>query len=153
MPLNPHPLVVHFPIALLMASVLFDLSAFLSKREALEKAARWNLIMGLVTAAMAFVTGLQAEESVPPFPVMQEIVERHEKLAYITLGIFVLLFLWRVLKHGKFFRRWPSLYLLVAFLGMLNLAVTAYYGGELVYKYGVGVQAPPSWNEQKRENP
>lgn len=151
MPANLHPLFVHFPIALLLASVLFDLIAILSKRDTFEKAAFWNLAFGLIAAAATAVTGLQAEESVPPFPAMHDTVERHETLAFVTLGAFALLFLWRVVKGGKLFTRFRAYYLVLAFIGVLGLSATAYYGGELVYKFGVGMQQPPKWNEQNRE--
>ena len=147
MPANLHPLLVHFPIALLIASFLFDLIAALSKRDTFEKAAFWNLTFGLIAAAVTAVAGLQAEESVPPFPAMRETVERHETLAFITLGAFALLFLWRVAKGGKLFVRFRVYYLLLAFIGVLSLSATAYYGGELVYKFGVGIQQSPKWNK------
>ena len=151
MPPNPHPLVVHFPIALLIVSVLFDGIAVAGKREVFEKAALWNLIAGVLAAAMAVATGLLAEDIVPQFEVMQETMERHETLAYVTLGVFTLLLFWRVWKQGKFFVRYRAFYLLLAFVSMLSLGATAYYGGELVYKFGVGIQASPQRNDQRLE--
>jgi uncharacterized membrane protein len=142
MPTNPHPLIVHFPIALLMAAVLFDAVAYFSKRDAFEKAAHWNLILGLVTAGVAVVTGLLAEETVPQFEVMQETAERHETFAFVTLGVFAILCLWRIWKRGEFFNRLRTYYLLFALVGLVSLSITAYYGGELVYKFGVGTQPP-----------
>jgi uncharacterized membrane protein len=99
MPPNLHPLVVHFPIALLIASVLFDIIAYCIKREEFEKAAFWNLVLGVLTGAAAVITGLLAEDSVPPFPVLHATVERHETLAFIALGVFAVLLLWRILRR------------------------------------------------------
>jgi uncharacterized membrane protein len=142
---------VHFPIALLIASFLFDAVAYWGKRDTFEKPAFWNLTLGLVAAAAAVVTGLLAEDIVPQFPVIHETVERHETLAFVTLGAFALLFLWRILKGGKFFIRFRAYYLALALIGLLSLGATAYYGGELVYKFGVGIQSPSQSNGQTRD--
>jgi uncharacterized membrane protein len=147
MPPNPHPLVVHFPIALLMASALFDAAAYWGKRDVFEKVAKWNLALGVLAGVAAVVSGLLAEESVPQFPVIQETVERHETLAFVTLGVFAILFLWRFLKDGKFFAPWRAFYLTLAVIGILLLGATAYYGGELVYKFGVGMPSQPWWQK------
>lgn len=147
MPPNPHPLVVHFPIALLMASVFFEIVAYGSRKEVFENVAKWNLALGVPTAIAAVVSGLLAEDSVPQFPVIHETVERHETLAFVTLGVFAILFLWRFLKDGKFFARWRPFYIALAVIGILILGATAYYGGELVYKFGVGMPAQPWWQK------
>lgn len=147
MPPNLHPLIVHFPIALLMASVLFDLAASWSRMEVFEKVAKWNLAVGVLAGIAAVVSGLLAEESVPQFPVIYETVERHEALAFVTLGVFAILFLWRFLKDGKFFTQWRAFYLVLAVVGILILGATAYYGGELVYKFGVGMPSQPWWQK------
>ncbi len=147
MPPNPHPLVVHFPIALLMASAFFEVIAYWKKREGFEKAAKWNLALGVLTGIAAVVSGLLAEEGVPQFPVIHETLERHETLAFVTLGLFAILFLWRFFKDGKFFARWRTFYIALAVIGILILGATAYYGGELVYKFGVGMPPQPWWQK------
>jgi uncharacterized membrane protein len=130
-----------------MASVLFDIVAYCSRKEAFEKAAFWNLTLGVLTGAAAVITGLLAEASVPSFPILHETVERHETLAFISLGVFVVLFLWRILRSGAFFARWRVFYLLLSVIGILGLSATAYYGGELVYKFGVGMPSQPWWQK------
>lgn len=147
MPPNPHPLVVHFPIALLMTSVFFDAVASWSGKAAFEKAAQWNLACGVLAGVVAVISGLLAEESVPQFQVIHETVERHETLAFVTLGVFTILFLWRFLKDGKFFQRWRIFYTVLAVIGILTLGATAYYGGELVYRFGVGMPSQPWWQK------
>jgi uncharacterized membrane protein len=146
MPPNPHPLIVHFPIALLMASVFFDVVAYWRKREVFEKVAKWNLAVGVLLGIAAVISGLLAAESVPQFPVIHEAVERHEALAFVTLGVFAILFLWRFLRNGNFFERWRPFYLALAIIGIFILGAAAYYGGELVYKFGVGMPSHPWWH-------
>ena len=56
-----HPLVVHFPIALLLSAVGLELLALLLKRPALHRISLWNLCLGTLGAAAAVLTGLRAE--------------------------------------------------------------------------------------------
>jgi uncharacterized membrane protein len=147
MPPNPHPLIVHFPIALLMAAVFFEVMAYWKKSASFEKAAKWNLALGVLAGVAAVVSGLLAEDGVPQFPVINEALERHELLAFVTLGVFAILLLWRFIKDGKFFERWRIFYLALAVIGVFTLGATAYYGGELVYKFGVGMPSQPWWQK------
>jgi uncharacterized membrane protein len=79
--------------------------------------------------------------------VLHETVERHETLAFIALGIFGVLLLWRIIKTGALFVRWRVFYLLLSLIGVVALGATAYYGGELVYKHGVGMPSQPWWQQ------
>jgi len=55
-----HIVLVHFPIALLVASVVFDLLARWMGRDSLAEAAAWNLYAAAVTSPLAAFTGLLA---------------------------------------------------------------------------------------------
>src|SRR5271166_3117808 len=50
---NPHPLVVHFPIAFLYGAALLYFLAWLTRRDAIAWAALWFLALGLLAAAVA----------------------------------------------------------------------------------------------------
>ena len=55
-----HIVLVHFPIALLMSSVLFDFLARWTGRRALESAAACNLYGAALSAPLAAITGVLA---------------------------------------------------------------------------------------------
>ena len=57
-----HPLMVHFPIALLLTAPLADLVAFVLKRPAFYRIGLWNLSLGTLGAGAAVRTGLWAAE-------------------------------------------------------------------------------------------
>src|SRR5579859_6418172 len=87
-----HPIIVAFPIALLVVSVLLDLGARF--RSALRGSARLMLYLGTCGAVLATVTGLIAhlryeETTVSGF------IEQHELVAYLTTAIFLGLSIWR----------------------------------------------------------
>ena len=54
---SAHPLVVHFPIALLLTAVLLDLAALVLRRPGLHRIALWNLSLGALGAGIAVLTG------------------------------------------------------------------------------------------------
>src|SRR5260370_13288638 len=55
-----HPVIIHFPIALFIASVVFDLLAVWRRQPALASVAYYNLIGAAATAPLAIATGLAA---------------------------------------------------------------------------------------------
>lgn len=137
---NLHPILVHFPIALLTASVAFDLAGIVLRREELERSGWWTLVTGCAGLALTVVSGLLAKESVAITPEAQGHFDVHQQLAFAVAGVYALLLLWRIasrtrLPHG---RRW--LFITLSLAGSLLLWVGAWHGGEMVYRFGVGVR-------------
>lgn len=140
-----HPMIVHFPIALLITSVLFDAASHLFTRDSLREGALWLLGVGLLGGIVASLVGVWAEEAAEKTGMAESLIDTHESLAFITLGIFGLLFLWllflwRLYLRNQFTGHTLAIYLLVATLGVGTLSATGYYGGNLVYQYGAGVK-------------
>src|SRR5437764_4725793 len=55
-----HPVIIHFPIALFIISVAFDLVAIWRRNPAMAKAAYYNLVAAALTAPVAIASGLTA---------------------------------------------------------------------------------------------
>src|ERR1700739_52839 len=55
-----HPVVIHFPIALFIISVAFDLLAIWRRNPAIARAAYYNLLAAALMAPVAIATGLTA---------------------------------------------------------------------------------------------
>src|SRR2546423_13322628 len=55
-----HPVIIHFPIALFIFSVAFDLLAIWKRNPAMAKAAYYNLVAAALTAPLAIASGLTA---------------------------------------------------------------------------------------------
>src|SRR5947207_14555994 len=55
-----HPVIIHFPIALFIASVVFDVVAIWRKHPALAAVAYYNLVGAATTIPLALATGLGA---------------------------------------------------------------------------------------------
>lgn len=56
-----HPILVHFPIALLLTSVALDCASIALKRWGLAEAATWCLVIGVPFAAAAILAGQVSE--------------------------------------------------------------------------------------------
>lgn len=137
---NIHPIVVHFPIALLTAALLLDLLGIVLREDRIHHAAWWALLLGTVGAAAAVAAGLQAEESVFHPDAALEVLSTHETLGITTLTIFLFALLWRNLAGGGLPRPGRPVYLLLTALGVASLLAAGYMGGRLVYEFGVGVR-------------
>lgn len=134
-----HPMLVHFPIALLFTSVLFDAAGAWFKRDPFRGGALWLLILGLLGGVAAAIAGGWAEEAAEKAGIAESMIETHETLAFVTLGIFGVLLLMRLVIRNQFTRKSLVPYFLIAAIGLGTLSATGHYGGDLVYKQGAGV--------------
>ncbi len=133
-----HPMFVHFPIALLFTSVLFDAEGSWFKRENFRDGAFWLLILGLLGEVAAAIAGEWAEETAKKAGIAESMIETHETLAFVTLGIFGFLLLGRLVLQNQFTRKTMVPYFLIAAIGLGTLSATGHYGGDLVYEQGAG---------------
>jgi uncharacterized membrane protein len=141
---NPHPLVVHFPIAFFYAAGLLYLVAWIARRDSVAWAAFWMLAMGLISAAVAVATGWWSAGGVMLDPsVKQNVLEPHMRLMIATAALAALLTIWASIQ-----RPMPSSALRYVFLFGLVLMIAlmtkgADYGGMMVYDYNGGGGACP----------
>lgn len=138
-----HPIVVHFPLALVITATLFLLAARLVRREShaatLATVGTWNLCLGALAALFALATGLAAMLGLHVGAAAQQSISVHVKWAIFTTLALVLLAVWRGAGNAQESR--PSwILMLVLSAATAALIVTGYRGGENVYRYGVGVQ-------------
>ena len=141
-PLQLHPVVDHFSVALLIVAVLIDLVASAAPtRLWLRYAALTLMIVGALCAGGSYFTGDMEADRIwnalgQP---AREVLHRHAELGEILAIGFGVLALWRILIQAFGFMagtRW--LYLIVAVVGVCLLGYSAHLGGALVYDYGAG---------------
>jgi uncharacterized membrane protein len=137
-----HPKVVHFPIALLLISVLFELIGTLWKNDFFSKAAHLLLFFGVIGSFLAALTGNQAFTAYEYWnESSRELVNTHQTFANITIWFFTGLLVVRtyLVVKKKHFRFIKYMILVLSILGCYFIYQTAVHGGDLVYKYGIGV--------------
>ncbi|HEX2973979.1 MAG TPA: DUF2231 domain-containing protein [Tepidisphaeraceae bacterium] len=145
-----HPLVIHFPIALLLVSPLFLLLALaLPKRgQAFGIAALILMALGTLGIVVAIWTGERAGELAERTPQVNAMLEEHEELADATRTTFLVLTLLyaAILVAATYLPplqrprvRLPihATFLLLFLAGGVLLANTAHRGGRLVHQFGI----------------
>lgn len=140
-----HPKVVHFSISFFVLYFIFETSGVLLKKDYLVKSAFIILILGLVSSLLSVLTGNQAYETAkllfindPDF--YNYLISRHELFATISLWYFTAIFFIRtyLIIKKKFIRNYQFVFIILSLIGVIIILFTSYYGGELVFKYGIG---------------
>lgn len=145
-----HPLIIHFPIALLMVAPLFVLAGLVCKDcgKWIHLAALALMVMGTLGAFVAVSTGEAAAELALRTPAVEAALEHHEEMAETTQVVFAILtsiYALLVIVPWAMRKPLPARVLIPAhgafvllFGGSLVLLVnTAHQGGLLVHEYGV----------------
>ncbi len=136
-----HPILVHFTIALFSLSVLFDILGKLTKKEGFHSAAWFNLLFGSLSVITTVIFGLIAEGRAAHTDAGHELLETHETIGFLVLGIILPLTIWRIVLKGKLPVKGLVIYLFVSVLVVGLMVVGGYYDGEMVYTHGYGVKA------------
>ena len=141
-PMKPiHPMLVHFPIALLVVSVLADFLAFLGAGDSLSDAGWWTLLGAAVSAVFAVFAGLFDMYRALLTEAMHERVHKHMKVGIALAAVITALAVWRGMIHFEQDVELGWTYIAVAFLAVGLAAFQGWLGGELVYTHGVGVRS------------
>jgi uncharacterized membrane protein len=147
--LNYHPLFVHFPIVLWLTALLFELLAVWRASDDLQRTASRLLYLGTLAAIVTAMTGLAAENSVPPGEA-QRAVGIHETLMLTATSVAIGLCMFAFFMRKNFTANLRKVMLLgLALLGIL-LTIGADRGAQLVYGYGSAVNWATA-QQQKQE--
>lgn len=142
-----HPMLVHFPIVLLMLAAVLDVTVVarggdLAARHYLARLAAWALGLGAVAAIATALFGDLALDHALDLGFPEAPLEQHGDLGMTTMWVFLglaavrLLAIWRHVSLGGWRGRALAL---ASVAGVALLVTTAYFGGELVYQLGVNV--------------
>ena len=134
-----HAALNDLPTALLLTAVLFDLLAAATRRQSFRQASFWTLVVGAVGGAAAVLSGLQAEEHISHGDAGHRVMETHELLGFVTLGVFGLLLLWRLVRENRMQRGERTVTVLLSVAGAGVLFATSVYGGRLVFDHAAGI--------------
>jgi uncharacterized membrane protein len=140
---NLHPILVHFPIAWLIAAIVVDcVSLILPRPTWAEVTATVLYPAGAVSALATYLTGREAAATVFTPGLAHAVVQQHWNWALATTIFFGAL---STLRLTLFFvKRRPSFagraaLTAAGLAGLILLFYTGELGARLVYQYGVGV--------------
>lgn len=147
---NWHPLVVHFTIALWVMSFVFYLLATFSgdsgQKQQWMTVARWNLWSGFAFTLLTLLAGWDAYNTVNHDTESHAAMTVHRNWALITTALYLLLTIWSY-RNSRSSNSEGGLFIAIMLVATLLLSSTAWRGGELVYRHGMGVMSLPDNGE------
>ena len=140
---NLHPLVIHFPIVLVMTAAVVDLVDVAFERSPWLRAATTTLyITSAVSLIVAYLTGTQAGSTVLVPGMAYPVLTAHRQWALVTMTYcIVVAALCLILLRGSNARsrRRRVMLLGIGLVSVVLIQQTAERGARLVYEFGTGI--------------
>jgi uncharacterized membrane protein len=132
-----HVVLIHFPIALFITGVGFDLGALWTKQRSLASAAYYNLLVAAVSTIPVLATGILAWQFQLEGQKLKGTLLLHLALAWVSSALLWLT--WWVHYRGRRHElALPNYRLVVEFVGVVAISVTGHLGGFLSGVNGLG---------------
>jgi len=137
-----HPLIVHAPIALINLSLVFELAGRALDSAWWRKAALALLVIGVVGAIAAVITGNEAGEHAEHQGVPEQVVDQHGDAGRVTMwfGLGALLAYAIATRAGRARGAVALLALGLQVMAAISVGIAGYRGGRMVYEHGAGVR-------------
>ncbi|GJL78667.1 MAG: hypothetical protein NPINA01_16560 [Nitrospinaceae bacterium] len=131
-----HPLIVHFPVGLLVSGALFEIYGKVGKEEVVRTAGRFNVRLGFWCALPVMGVGFLGMLSLKDTEKFETFLGNHILSVFSTLIFFLLALLISRFAKGRF----QGVYYFFLGMGLLSVLATGYFGGELVHRFGVSTR-------------
>lgn len=147
-----HPMLIPFPIGLLVFSFVSDL-IFLWQGNPIwrDYIAFYTMLGGIIGAAAAAIPGLIDWATLTDRATVK-VANWHARVNIITLVIFVASFYLRTTSGAGWISSLPMLPFILSIVGLIGLTIAGWLGGELVFKHGVAVKAPAQTTAENIED-
>ena len=147
-----HAIVVHFVIAMVVFSVVFDILGVLTRHQSLFNAGWWNLVVATLAILVAIVIGQFEASLANPSQAAQPILDRHMVVGWSLAVVLINLTLWRgILRYHRPLQISP-IYLGVGLLVVGLVSYQVYLGTKLVWVHGLHVkpvvEAKREWRQR-----
>lgn len=133
-----HPAVIHAPLVLIPAAAAIDWLAAGSGNETTARIGRNFWIAATVSGAVSGLSGLAASQEIKAKDkIAQDMVFLHGLVNFVLVGSTLAITTWRLRNEPTYAQ---------AALGLVAsgaLGYSAYLGGAMVYRHGIGVHAMP----------
>jgi uncharacterized membrane protein len=125
-----HVVLIHFPIALFITAVAFDLAAQWTKRRGLADAAYYNLLVAAISTLPVLATGILAWQFQLEGQKLKGILLLHLVLGGVS-SVLIWLVWWLHLRGRRATNVLPGYRLVIELLGVTLIALTGHLGGFL----------------------
>lgn len=131
-----HPLIVHFPVALLLLGTLVEIASLKFRKE-LNNAGTLLLIAGVISGIAAYMTGDGGERFAEMhFGEVEGMIHQHESMALTSMLLFGAAAAIKLFTHFKdtFRQQLLIVVIILSIIGSGFLAYTGHLGGQIVYQ-------------------
>lgn len=152
---NWHPIFVHMTVTLVSISVIFYFLSYFTQFKnkfssgivlEFEVVARWCLWLAGIITIFTVIAGFHAYYTVKHDAISHVIMTTHRNWALSTATIILITAIWSVWRY--FHKKVLSLsFIIILPFMQILLLITAWYGAELVFRYGIGVLSLPKAEE------
>ncbi len=126
-----HVVLIHFPIALFMAGVAFDLAARWTNRRTLAAAAYYNFLVAAISTPLVVATGLLAWQLQLEGQKLKGILLEHLVLGVASSAMICIVWYVHLRSRRKLEQKLPSYCLPMELVAVGLLGITAHLGGYL----------------------
>lgn len=142
--MNIHPLLVHFPIALLASFIVIDSLGAVFKLHGWRRLGTQLLGLGALTTLPTIAAGFYAAFTTPHDAVTHGLMEHHEHAGIVVGGVSIALAIWRILWGLPKDLMARTLSGILTLLLAVALTLGADLGAMMVYGHGVAVKTSPN---------
>ena len=153
-----HAALTHFPVALLVGGVAFDIGALLRRKPEWRVVSFWMLAMAVALSVPSLVTGwITGVKLYNPQAQLPSVFVWHRALAFLSSGLALVLLLWRMRARdyenaAKVRGRGAMTILALVVAGAVG--ATGHYGGQMVFgdaANGPAALFPATTSEQNED--
>lgn len=131
-----HPMLIVFPLGLLVTSVIFDIAYLITGNDFFPVISYYNILAGMIGGLVAAIFGFRDWVAIPGGTRAKSIGAWHGVGNVLVVALFFISWLLRQ-NESNFVP--PTLALVMSFVGIAIGTVTGWLGGELVDRLGIGV--------------
>jgi uncharacterized membrane protein len=138
-----HPMLIVLPLGLLSAGVVFDIVYLISGDDSFATVAFWNITLGIIGGLLAAIFGLIDWLSIPNDTRAKRLGLWHGLGNLLIVVLFIVSWLLRLSDQSYSPNILPFV---LGLVGVLLALVTAWLGGEMVYRLRVAVDDDANLN-------
>ncbi|MGC4854478.1 DUF2231 domain-containing protein [Micromonospora sp. DT4] len=138
-----HPMLVMFPVALLVTAVLFDIIDTVGGPDFLGEVAYWNITVGLIGGLLAAAAGSFDLLAIPTGTRAKRVGLLHAGANLVVILLFAAVWVVRLNADS---RAAGGALIAIEIVAVAILGISAWLGGELVDRLGVGVDRDADLN-------
>jgi uncharacterized membrane protein len=128
-----HVLVLHFPIALILAAGLADMLWLLTRKAIFKDAGYYCIILGALGAIATVITGSMLIDTLNLTGEYHDLGETHEALGITTMIVAILAGGVRVFFRNRLPKIWAWVYGLLILSALTLVSITGHYGGMIAF--------------------